>query len=126
MLGHSIVHAGLASILACVVVSWVRKETRMGPKQAIEALYEGARDSVLVTAACACCGIVVGILGLTGLGVRLSHNFGGNIGWQRVSFDRDHWSRSPDPWYGNAYRTGLHHLRRHLGPKLDTDRVLAL
>ncbi len=72
VLGHSIVHAGLLAILACIVVSWVRKDTRMGPKQALAALYEGARDSVLVTAACASAGIIVGVVGLTGAGPRLS------------------------------------------------------
>jgi len=69
---HSIVHAAFLSLLGCIVVSWFRKSTRMGFRQIIDSLSEGAQSAVVVTAACACAGIIIGVLGLTGLGTRLS------------------------------------------------------
>ena len=69
---HSIVFAAFTSLLSCIVVSWFRKSTRMGPRKFIAALSEGAESAVVVTAACGCAGIIIGVLGLTGLGTRLS------------------------------------------------------
>jgi len=69
---HSIIYAAFLSLLSCIVVSWFRKSTRMGFRKIVEALSEGAQSAVVVTAACACAGIIIGVLGLTGLGTRLS------------------------------------------------------
>jgi TRAP transporter 4TM/12TM fusion protein len=69
---HSIVHAAFMSLLSCIVISWFKKSTRMGFGEIVKALSEGAQSAVVVTAACACAGIIIGVLGLTGLGTRLS------------------------------------------------------
>ncbi|MFH1382713.1 MAG: TRAP transporter fused permease subunit [Chloroflexota bacterium] len=80
--GRSIIHAGLTSMVSAVVLSWIRKDSRIGVKKTIAALSGGARAAVPVTAACAACGIIIGVLMQTGLGVRLSalfvHAAGGN------------------------------------------------
>lgn len=66
------IRSALLSMAANVVVSWLRYETRMGWKQLVKALEEGARGSLEVIAACACAGIVTGLVSLTGVGIKLS------------------------------------------------------
>ncbi|MDO8877682.1 MAG: TRAP transporter permease [Pseudolabrys sp.] len=65
---NSPIRAALLAVAATVVVSFCRAHTRLGPKKLIEALTAGARGALEVAAACACAGIVVGVLNLTGLG----------------------------------------------------------
>ncbi len=59
--------AAFYSICATVVVSWFRKETRMGPKKVFQALVAGARSSLSVGATVGVIGIVIGVTNLTGL-----------------------------------------------------------
>lgn len=68
VLRTSPIRAALYAILAMVIVSWFRKNTRMGPKKLISALNIGARNGLEVLIACATAGIVVAVLNLTGLG----------------------------------------------------------
>jgi TRAP transporter 4TM/12TM fusion protein len=65
---NSPIRAALLSLAATIVVSYFRAHTRLGPRKLMEALAGGARGALEVAAACACAGIVVGILNLTGLG----------------------------------------------------------
>ncbi len=71
VLNHSVIHAALYATASCILVSWVRSETRMGIKKILSSLDAGARSSIVVTLSCACAGIIIGVLNLTGLGVRL-------------------------------------------------------
>jgi TRAP-type uncharacterized transport system fused permease subunit len=59
--------AAFYSICATVVVSWARKDTRMGPKKILDALVGGARASLSVGATVGVIGIVIGVTSLTGL-----------------------------------------------------------
>ncbi|NWF92772.1 MAG: TRAP transporter permease [Syntrophaceae bacterium] len=59
--------AAFYSICSAVVVSWFRKETRMGPKKIFDALIGGARASLSVGATVGVIGIVIGTTSLTGL-----------------------------------------------------------
>ena len=61
----------LAGALACLPVALLRRSTREGIswRSVIEALYGGARDALGVAMACACAGIVIGTISLTGLGI---------------------------------------------------------
>jgi TRAP transporter 4TM/12TM fusion protein len=59
--------AAFYSICAAVVVSWLRKDTRMGPKKILDALVRGARASLSVGATVGVIGIVIGVTSLTGL-----------------------------------------------------------
>ena len=58
--------------VATVVISWVRPETRMGPKEVWQALVEGGRSAVFVGAVTGAVGIIVGVVSLTGIGIRFS------------------------------------------------------
>ena len=64
--------AGLIGSLSCLVVGLFRKDSRIGPAAVASALFVTMRNSVLVVVACAVAGIVVGVLGLTGLGLNVA------------------------------------------------------
>ena len=70
-------------IVLIVVMGMVRKTTRVSPWKLIEALEYGARNAVTIAAACASAGIIVGVIALTGLGLKFSDSLvslsGGNI-----------------------------------------------
>ena len=70
--GFSPVRAAFYAIVFTVVISWVRKETRIGPKEFIEALESGAKSSILIIVTCATVGFVIGGFLITGLGLTAS------------------------------------------------------
>ncbi len=56
------------TIAFTVVISMLRAETRMGIKDILGALEDGARQSLAVMAACAVVGIIIGVVSLTSFG----------------------------------------------------------
>jgi TRAP transporter 4TM/12TM fusion protein len=81
--GYTPMMAAFIAIILCIAASMILKETRMSPKDIICALEEGARSALPVVVSCATAGIVVGIITLTGLGMKMSGGLvalaGGNI-----------------------------------------------
>ena len=73
MTGMSVMLAALYSIVISVVVSAFSKETRMGFRDMIDALVDGARTALAVAAATAAAGIIVGVVTKTGLGLKLAN-----------------------------------------------------
>ncbi len=69
--GYSAPLCALAGALACIPVALMRKSTRAGIKwnSVFAALEEGARNTLPVAMACACAGIVIGCVTITGLGI---------------------------------------------------------
>jgi len=72
VLGMSIVRSALFGIVTCVAVSFFRRSTWMMPKAILGALGNGAISATNVIAACGTAGIVVGVLNLTGAGLKLA------------------------------------------------------
>ncbi len=72
--GRSPLYAGFAGIISTIVVASLKKETRMSIKDILGAMEEAAHSAVQVGIACATCGIIVGIAGMTGIGSVLAHN----------------------------------------------------
>ncbi|WP_156857320.1 TRAP transporter permease [Oceanobacillus sp. AG] len=70
--GYSAARTGFYAILAIIVVSWFRRETRIGFKATIQALVDGAKSSIPVTAACAVAGLIITAIMSTGLGGKLT------------------------------------------------------
>lgn len=70
--GFTPLKAALYSTIVMIVGSFFGKETRMTPAMFVEALKKSAFNAVTVTVACAVCGIVTGVITLTGLGLKLS------------------------------------------------------
>lgn len=73
LMGYSIIRSGTVAIIACFVISWLHKSTRMGWKPLFAALEEGTKSAVQIIAVCACAGIIVGVIALTGVGMRFSN-----------------------------------------------------
>jgi TRAP transporter 4TM/12TM fusion protein len=69
MLDFTPAYAALVGCISIIFMSWLKRETRIGIRGMIEALVEGAKDSIAMSAACITSGIVVGIVGLTGIGL---------------------------------------------------------
>ncbi len=69
--GASPMKAGIVGIALCWLVSLPDPKRRMGPRQIIDAIYEGTKGIPLVCVACASAGIVLGSVALTGIGGKL-------------------------------------------------------
>jgi len=70
--GYSPTYAVCLALFALICGSYFKKESRMKLKDILESLEKAARKAIPVSAACACAGVVVGSVGLTGLGLRFS------------------------------------------------------
>jgi TRAP transporter 4TM/12TM fusion protein len=71
-IGYTASRAACLAILAAIVVSMFRKDTRLTPETFVDALENGAKNTIGVAAACAIAGIIVGIVSLTGIGLKLA------------------------------------------------------
>jgi TRAP transporter 4TM/12TM fusion protein len=80
MSGMTPMRAAIYGILTVIGVGAVNKATRMTPKHIILALEDGARSALGVLAATACAGIIVGVVTLTGLGLKLANGLIGLSG----------------------------------------------
>jgi TRAP transporter 4TM/12TM fusion protein len=72
VMGYSVIRAGTLGLISALLVSWLHTETRMGPRRILDALHLGAKGTIQLLAVCACAGIIVGVIGLTGVGLRFS------------------------------------------------------
>ena len=70
--GYTPMYACIYSTIAVVVLSFIRPETRMGFRTFLKALEESAKNTLGVAAACACAGIVIGVINLTGVGLKFT------------------------------------------------------
>ncbi len=73
MEGSTPVKAALYGLGLAVVTSYFRKSTRLSLKNILEALEQGAKNALGVSVACACAGIIVGTITLTGLGLKIGN-----------------------------------------------------
>ena len=70
--GYSPGIAAFWGIVTAVFVSWMRASTRMGVTKIYGALIDGARNTLMIASVAGSIGIIVGIIGLTGLGLTFS------------------------------------------------------
>ncbi len=81
--GATPVRAALNGIITSVIASMMRKCTRMSFRDFIDALENAGRNILGVAAACATAGIIIGIVTLTGLGLKMASGLvalaGGNM-----------------------------------------------
>ena len=71
LLGYSAPLCALWGALSCLPLALLRKATRAGItwRTVLEALEDGAKNTLAVAMACACAGIVIGCVTITGLGI---------------------------------------------------------
>lgn len=85
--GYTPLFSAFWSIAICLVIAiiatLVKKDNSFQLKDFFGALEQGARSAISVAAACACAGIVVGVVTLTGLGLNIANMIvqfaGGNL-----------------------------------------------
>ncbi|MDJ1008379.1 MAG: TRAP transporter fused permease subunit [Paracoccaceae bacterium] len=70
-MGYSVIRAGTLATVAAAVVSWLTP-FRMGPRGIAKAFELAGIMSIQIIAVCACAGIIVGVISLTGVGARFS------------------------------------------------------
>lgn len=72
VVGYTPMYACIYATLSVFVVALLRAETRMGPRKILKALEFGAKNMLPVAAACACAGVIIGVINLTGLGLKFT------------------------------------------------------
>ncbi|MBM3356795.1 MAG: TRAP transporter permease [Betaproteobacteria bacterium] len=72
--GYSAPLCALAGTLSCVPVALLRKGTRKGItwRTVWDALEDGAKNSIAVALACACAGIIIGVITITGAAINFT------------------------------------------------------
>jgi len=72
IMNYSPMMAGFVAIIAVYLTAQLRKQSRISFRTLFHALEQGARNAVVVAVACAAAGIIVGVVNLTGMGLRFS------------------------------------------------------
>ncbi len=78
--GRSPMFAGFWALVVAFALSWVRRETRIGARKIVAILVDSAQAAMPVALACATVGIVVGVVSITGLGLKLATGIVGLAG----------------------------------------------
>jgi TRAP transporter 4TM/12TM fusion protein len=78
--GRSPMFAGFWALVAAFVLSWVRRDTRIDARKVVAILADSAQAAMPVALACATVGIVVGVVSITGLGLKLATGIVGLAG----------------------------------------------
>ena len=72
VVGFSPAYAVSCATVSVVIVSWLKKDTRMGRKDILASLHSGAKGILMIAMATAAAGIISGMFGLTGIGIRFA------------------------------------------------------
>jgi TRAP transporter 4TM/12TM fusion protein len=72
VLKTSPIKAAIWAIASTIIVSFIKKQTRMTFSKLIKCLVDGAQSALGMIAACATAGIVIGVLNLTGAGLKFA------------------------------------------------------
>ncbi|MBB3230856.1 TRAP transporter permease [Halomonas stenophila] len=70
-MGYSVIRAGTLATASAAVVSWLSPH-KMGIRAILRALQLAGSMSIQIIAVCACAGLIVGVIALTGVGARFS------------------------------------------------------
>jgi len=68
--GYTPFRAAFIAIIALLIVAMARKSSRLTLREFLGALVKGAKNAVVIASCCACAGLVVGSLDITGLGIK--------------------------------------------------------
>ncbi|GHE22972.1 TRAP transporter permease [Halomonas urumqiensis] len=70
-MGYSVIRAGTLATASAAVVSWL-SPNKMGIPSILKALRLASTMAIQIIAVCACAGLIVGVISLTGVGARFS------------------------------------------------------
>ena len=83
LMGYTPMRSAFFGIATLLVLSFIRAETRLSPVDILSALESGIRSTVPVTIACACAGLIIGSVFVSGLGLKFTQSVieisGGNL-----------------------------------------------
>lgn len=74
IMGFNPIISALFGLALIIVIGQLRKGTRLSLKGIINALYEGAIDSISIAVVCAIVGYIIGVVGMTGLGQEIGYS----------------------------------------------------
>ncbi len=69
--GWSPIYAALGAVASTIICAAIKKETRLSFMDIIQGMVAGAKSALTVIAACACAGIITGVVTKTGLGLKV-------------------------------------------------------
>ncbi len=72
LMGRSAGFSAVVATASCVVVSWFTPDHKMGPRQILDAMIEGGRNTLIIGATVGVIGIIVGTISLSGIGLKFS------------------------------------------------------
>ena len=72
--GYTAMKAGFWAIVSVIFLSFVKKNTRMSVVDLLGAFESGIKSTVPVTIACACAGIIIGSVFVSGLGLKFTQS----------------------------------------------------
>jgi TRAP transporter 4TM/12TM fusion protein len=78
--GRSPMFAGFWALVTAFALSWLRRDTRIDARKSFAILADSAQAAMPVALACATVGIVVGVVSITGLGLKLATGIVGLAG----------------------------------------------
>ena len=67
LMGYSPGYSAILGLVACIAVSWLRRDTRIGPRRFLVAARAGAENSLKIGATVGVIGIIIGVLTYSGL-----------------------------------------------------------
>jgi TRAP transporter 4TM/12TM fusion protein len=70
-MGYSVIRAGTLATVSAAVISWISLH-KMGVKSILRALELASYMSIQIIVVCACAGVIVAVISLTGVGARFS------------------------------------------------------
>jgi TRAP transporter 4TM/12TM fusion protein len=73
VMGYAPGSAAVFGIITAVALSWLRSETAMGPRAIWRALVAAGKASLYVAALTGAVGVLIGVLALTGIGIKFSY-----------------------------------------------------
>ncbi len=71
--GTTVIYSAVLTIVVTVITAQIKKETRMSFQDLLQALADGAKQTVSVAIACACVGIIIGVCSKTGFGLTMAN-----------------------------------------------------
>ena len=71
--GTTVIYSAVLTIVVTVITAQLKKETRMSFQDLLQALSDGAKQTVSVAIACACVGIIIGVCSKTGFGLTMAN-----------------------------------------------------
>lgn len=68
----SVVKAAIFGIYATVLCTFLRRDTRITVNKAVAGIADGAKQAVGLISACATAGLIIGVLNMTGTGLKFA------------------------------------------------------